>query len=70
MVTLDENLTFNDHVYKVTTKISKSVGIMKLQCQLPVDISCKIYFSINGLCTGNLPLSQQTPTPYKIKVNR
>ena len=27
-VTLDENLTFNDHLNKVTTKISKSVGVM------------------------------------------
>ena len=28
-VTLDENLTFNDHVNKVTTKTSKSVGVMR-----------------------------------------
>ena len=28
-VTLDENLTSNDHVNKVTTKISKSVGVMR-----------------------------------------
>ena len=35
-VTLDENLTFNDHVNKVTSKISKSVGVMRrLHCQLP-----------------------------------
>ena len=27
-VTLDENLTFNDHVKNVTAKISKSVGAM------------------------------------------
>ena len=32
-ITLDENLTFNDHVQNVTTKISKSVGVMsKLHC--------------------------------------
>ena len=32
-VTLDENLTFNDHVKNVTTKISKSVGVMRrLHC--------------------------------------
>ena len=28
-VTLDENLPFKDHVNKVTTEISKSVGVMK-----------------------------------------
>ena len=27
-ITLDENLTFNDHVKNVTTKISKSVGLV------------------------------------------
>ena len=27
-VTLDENLTFNDHAKNVTTKISKSVGLV------------------------------------------
>ena len=31
-VTLDENLTFNDHVKHVTTKMSKSVGVMRLHC--------------------------------------
>ena len=29
-VTLDENLTFNDHVKNVTTKISKSFGVMRI----------------------------------------
>ena len=28
-VTLHENLTFNDHVKNVTTKISKSVGVIR-----------------------------------------
>ena len=28
-VTLDENLTFKDHVNKVTINISKSVGVMR-----------------------------------------
>ena len=38
-VTLDENRTFNDHAKNVTTKISKSVGVMRrLQCQLPADV--------------------------------
>ena len=27
-VTLDENLTFNDHVNMVATKMSKSVGVL------------------------------------------
>ena len=34
-VRLDENLTFKDHVNKVTSNISKSVGIIgRLHCQL------------------------------------
>ena len=38
-VTLDVNLTFNDHVKNVTTKISKSVGVRRiLHCQLPSDV--------------------------------
>ena len=33
VVTLDENLTFKDHVNKVTSNISKSVGVMRrLHC--------------------------------------
>ena len=28
-ITLEENLTFNDHVKKITTKISKCVGVMR-----------------------------------------
>ena len=32
---LDENLTFNNHVKNVTTKISKSVGVMR-RLHLPV----------------------------------
>ena len=38
-VTLDENLTFNDQVKNVTTKISKSVGVMR--SQLPADVMVK-----------------------------
>ena len=38
-VTLDKNLTFNDHVKDVTTKISKSVCVMRrLHCQLPARL--------------------------------
>ena len=45
-VTLDENLTFNDHVKNVTNKISKSVGVMRrLHCQLPADVMVKLYYS-------------------------
>ena len=41
-VTLDENLTFNDHVKYVTTKISKSAGVIRrLHCQLPADVMVK-----------------------------
>ena len=46
-VTLDENLTFNDHVKNFTTKISKSVGVMRrLHCQLPADVKVKLYYSL------------------------
>ena len=46
-VTLDENHTFNDHVNNVTTKISKSVGVMRrLDCQLPADVMVKLYYSL------------------------
>ena len=44
-VTLYENLTFNDHVKNVTTKISKSVGMMRrLHYQLPADVMVKVYY--------------------------
>ena len=43
-VTHDENFTFNGHVKNVTTKISKSVGVMRrLHCQLPADVMVKLY---------------------------
>ena len=46
-VTLDENLTFKDHVNKVTSNISKSVGVMRrLHCQLPVNVMIKLYYSL------------------------
>ena len=38
-VTLDENLTIKDHVNKVTSNISKYVGVMrKLHYQLPANV--------------------------------
>ena len=41
--THNENLTFKDHVNKVTTNISKSVGVMcRLHCQLPANIMVKL----------------------------
>ena len=44
---LDENLTFNDHVNKVTSKISKSVGVMRrLHCQLPANVMVKQFCTI------------------------
>ena len=46
-VTRDENLTFNDHVINVTTKISKSAGVMRrLHCQLPADVMVKLYYAL------------------------
>ena len=46
-VALDENLTFNDHVNKVTSKISKSVGVMRrLHCQLPGNVMVKQFCTI------------------------
>ena len=40
-VTLDKNLTFNDHVNKVTTKISMSTGVMTR-----LDAMVKCYCSL------------------------
>ena len=38
---------FNDHVKNVTTKISKSVCVMRrLHCQLPADVMVKLYYSL------------------------
>ena len=46
-VTLDENFTFNVPVKNVTTKLSKSVGVMRrLHCQLPADVMVKLYHSL------------------------
>ena len=45
-VTLYEKLTFNDHVNKVTGKISKSVGVMRrLHCQLPSNLMVRLCYS-------------------------
>ena len=44
-VTLDKILTFNDHVKNIITKI-KSVGVMRLHCQLPADVMVKLYYSL------------------------
>ena len=46
-VSLDENHTFIDQANKLTTKITKSVGVMRiLHCQLPADVMAKIYYSL------------------------
>ena len=46
-VTLDENLTFKDHVNKVTSEISKSVVVMRrLDCQLAVNVMVKLYYYV------------------------
>ena len=42
---LDENLTFKDHVNKVTSNISKSVGVIRrLHCQLYENVMVKLLF--------------------------
>ena len=46
-VMLDENLTFKDHVNKVTSNISKSVGVMRrLHWQMPANVMLKLYRSL------------------------
>ena len=46
-VTLDENLTFKHHVNKVTSNMSKSVGVMRrLHCLLPANVMVKLYYSL------------------------
>ena len=46
-VTLVQNLTFNDHVNKVTSKILKSVGVIRtLHCQLAANVMDKLYYSL------------------------
>ena len=45
-VALVENFTFKDHVNKVTSKISKSVGAMwRLHCLLHANVMVKLYYS-------------------------
>ena len=42
-VTIDENLTFNDHVNTVTAKTSKSIGVVRrLFYRLPADAMLKV----------------------------
>ena len=54
-ITLDETLTFNDHAKNVTTKISKSVGVMRrLHCQLPTDVMAKLHIQFFGVLSSNL----------------
>ena len=49
-VSLDENLTLNEHVNKVTTKISQYVDCWcyeeTINCQLPADVMLKLYYSL------------------------
>ena len=46
-VNLGENLTFKDHVNKVTSNISKSAGVMRrLHCQFPANVIFKLYYSL------------------------
>ena len=46
-VTVDENLTFKDHVNKVTSNISTSVGVMRrLHCPLLANVKIKLCYSL------------------------
>ena len=45
-VTLDENLTFKNNVNMVTSKILKSVGVMRLHCQLLANVMVELYCSL------------------------
>ena len=46
-ITLDENFTFKDNVNKITSNISKTVGIMRrLHCQLPAKVMVKLNYSL------------------------
>ena len=46
-VTLAENLTFNEHVNKVSSKISKAVAVMRrLHCRFSADVMVKLYYSL------------------------
>ena len=46
-VTLDENLTFNNQVNKVNSKISVYVGGMRrIHCQLPANVMVKLHYSL------------------------
>ena len=46
-IALDENPTFKDHVNKVTSNISKSVGVMRrIHYQLPANVLVELYYSL------------------------
>ena len=54
-ITLDEHLTFKDHVNKVTSNISKSVGVMRrLHCQLPANVMAKLHVLFFGVFPSDL----------------
>ena len=45
--TLDENLTFKDHVNKVTIVLYLADGVMRrLHCQLPANVMVQRYYSL------------------------
>ena len=71
-VTLDENLTFKDHVNKVTSNISKSVGVMRrLHCQLPANVMVKLYYSLvySHLTYGDHPVVNNFSLLYILQKN-
>ena len=53
-VTLDENLTFNDYVKNVTTKISKSAVMRRLHCQLLAHVMVKLIILFFGVFPSDL----------------
>ena len=55
------------HLSKRTATIKKMEREQSEKEKLNIGCGRDLY--INGLCTENCPLSQQTLTPYKIKVN-
>ena len=46
-VTLDERLTFKEHIANITAKVSKIVGLLyRLKMSFPLDVIYKLYYSL------------------------
>ena len=69
-VTLNENLTFKYHVNKITSNVSKSVGVMRrLHCQLPENPMIKLY-SVADLCFGGPDALTAVGAPQSLTVGQ